>query len=81
MWETWVKSHEVLAIWIEGIALVLIFALDTVVFIVALRDRRRQHGESAARGCRAATLSEDCLTSQCRTVNQFNAGFLCQSDS
>jgi hypothetical protein len=32
----------------RGIALVLIFALDTAVFIISLRDRRRQHQESAA---------------------------------
>jgi hypothetical protein len=44
MWETfstWLKTHESLAIWLEGIALVLIFVWDRI-------DSRQQHRETLA---------------------------------
>jgi len=44
MWETfsaWLKMHESVAIWLEGIALVLIFAWDRI-------DSRKQHRETLA---------------------------------
>jgi hypothetical protein len=44
MWETlstWFKTHESVAIWLEGIALVLIFVWDRI-------DSRQQHRETLA---------------------------------
>jgi hypothetical protein len=51
MWEillAWFKTHEFIAIWLEGIALVLIFGLDWKERIDQRRERREQHKETAA---------------------------------
>ena len=90
MWETvacWIKSHDALAIWIEGIALVLIFFLDTTVFGIGLRDKRKQHAESVAQmeimqkqarateiAAHAATKSADALISKERARIEIIAG-------
>jgi hypothetical protein len=90
MWQTvacWIKSHEALAIWIEGIALVLIFALDATVFVLGLFDKRKQHAESVAQmeimqkqaratetAAEAATKSVESLISKDRARIEIIAG-------
>src|ERR1700684_3281731 len=52
MWWTmnsgWLHDHESLAIWIEGIALILIFGLELKEYIRQGRERKEQREESAA---------------------------------
>jgi len=44
----WFGSHEYVAIWLEGIALVFIFGLDWWVYRKSVADRKNQHDESVA---------------------------------
>ncbi len=44
----WFDSHQYLALWIEGIALVFIFGLDWLVYRKSVAERREQHKESVA---------------------------------
>jgi hypothetical protein len=51
MWQiflAWFQAHEFVAIWLEGIALVLIFGLDWRERIDQRKERREQHQETAA---------------------------------
>jgi len=51
MWETlwpWLQAHEYIAIWLEGIALILILGLDWMEWRNQRRERREQHEETAA---------------------------------
>src|SRR5712675_1070061 len=45
---TWLDSHQYLALWIEGIALLFIFGLDWWVYRKSVADRKNQHDESVA---------------------------------
>jgi uncharacterized membrane protein len=51
MWDAfwvWLQAHEFVAIWLEGIALVAIFALDWRERIDQRKERQEQHKETAA---------------------------------
>src|ERR1700730_2841326 len=51
MWQTllaWFRANEFIAIWLEGIALVLIFGLDWRERIDQRKERREQHEETSA---------------------------------
>jgi hypothetical protein len=50
MWGTfwcWLRTHEFVAIWLEGVALVAIFVLDWRERIDQHRERKEQHKETA----------------------------------
>jgi hypothetical protein len=84
--QNWLDSHQYLALWMEGIALVFIFGLDWWVYRKSVSERKEQHKEAveqmriAKETAEAAKLSAQAVLNSERAWIEIRLGAPLQPD-